>query len=83
MMTVKDIVMDIISKYTIVGTDMIAPTRKEGRFWWKDEITGILWELFEIEPEIIYSYSSDDFDCFFVAWKEGDERFKIFVKVVA
>ena len=54
----------------------------EGRFWWKDEITGILWELFEIEPEITYSYSSDGFDCFFVAWSEGEERFKIFVKVM-
>ena len=81
MTNVKDIVMDIISMYAIVGTDMIAPTRNEDTFWWDDEITNTLWELFEIEPDITYSYSNDDFDCYAVRWKEGDERFKILVKV--
>ena len=81
MTNVKDIVMDIISMYAIVGTDMIAPTRNEDTFWWDDEIINTLWELFEIEPDITYSYSNDDFDCYAVRWKEGDERFKIFVKV--
>ena len=82
MTNVKDIVMDIISMYAIVGTDMIAPTRNEDTFWWDDEIISTLWELFEIEPDITYSYSNDDFDCYAVRWKEGDERFKIFVKVI-
>ena len=81
MTNVKDIVMDIISMYTIVGTDMIAPTRNEDTFWWDYEIISTLWELFEIEPDITYSYSNDDFDCYAVCWKEGDERFKILVKV--
>ena len=83
MMTVKDIVMDIISMYAIVGTDMIAPMRNEDRFWWDNEIISTLWELFEIELNITYSYSHDDFDCFAVRWKEGDEEFKIFVNVMA
>lgn len=81
MTNIKDIVMDIISKYVIVGTDMIAPTRNEDTFWWDGEIISTLWELFEIEPDITYSYSNDDFDCYAVCWKEGDERFKILVKV--
>ena len=82
MANVKDIVMDIISMYAIVGTDMIAPTRNEDTFWWDDEIISTLWKLFEIEPDITYSYSNDDFDCYAVRWKEGNERFKILVKVI-
>ena len=82
MTNVKDIVMDIISMYAVVGTDMIAPTRNEDTFWWDDEITNTLWKLFEIEPDITYSYSNDDFDCYAVRWKEGNERFKILVKVI-
>ena len=82
MMTVKDIVMDIISMYAVIGTDMIAPTRNADEFWWDDEIITTLRELFEIEPDITYSYSHDDFDCFAVAWTEGEERFKILVKVI-
>ena len=82
MMTVKDIVMDIISMYAVIGTDMIAPTRNKDEFWWDDEIITTLGELFEIESDITYSYSHDDFDCFAVGWKEGEERFKIFVKVM-
>ena len=87
MTNVKDIVMDIISMYAIVGEDMIYPTRMvgwngEGLFW-QEEITDTLQRLFAIDPDITYSYSNDNFDCYAIRWREGDERFKIFVKVMS
>ena len=78
MMSVKDIVMDIISMYAIV-----APTRNKDIFWWYDEIRTTLMELFEIKPDIAYSYGNSNFDCYTVAWKQGAERFEVFVKVQA
>ena len=84
-MTIKDIVMDIISMYAIVGTDMIVPTRMvgwdgEGLFW-QEEIANTLQRLFAIDLDIMYSYSSDNFDCYAIAWQEGDESHRVFVKV--
>ena len=85
MKTVKDIVMDIISMYTIAGTDMIYPTRMvgwdgEGLFW-QEEITNTLQRLFAIDPDVMYSYSSGNFDCYAIRWREGDESHRVFVKV--
>lgn len=82
MNTIKDIVMDIISMYAVVGEDVICPTRNDDTLWWDSEITDTLWELFGVEPDITYSYSRDDFDCFAVTWREGNEKFKILVKVM-
>ena len=87
MANVKDIVMDIISMYAVVGEDMIYPTRMvgwdgEGLFW-QEEIENTLQRLFAIDPDITYSYSNGNFDCYAIRWREGDERFKIFVKVMS
>lgn len=78
---VKSVVMNILSMYAITGTDMISPTRNKDIFWWYDEIRTTLMELFEIKPDIAYSYGNSNFDCYTVAWKQGAERFEVFVKV--
>lgn len=85
MMNIKETVEDIISMYAIVGEDMIYPTRMvgwngEGLFW-REEITETLQRLFAIDPDVMYSYSSDNFDCYAVVWREGDEPHRVFVKV--
>ena len=85
MTNVKDIVMDIISMYAIVGEDVIYPTRMvgwdgEGLFW-LEEITETLQRVFAIDPDIKYYYSSDNFDCYAIRWREGDESHRVFVKV--
>ena len=85
MMSVKDVIMDIISMYTIIGEDMIYPTRMvgwdgEGLFW-QEEIVNTLQRLFAIDLDVMYSYSSGNFDCYAIAWREGDEPHRVFVKV--
>lgn len=85
MMDIKETVEDIISMYDIVGEDMIYPTRMvgwngEGLFW-LEEITETLQRLFAIDPNIMYSYSGDNFDCYAIVWQEDHESHKVLVKI--
>lgn len=82
MTTIKDIVMDIVSMYAVVGTDAIVSTRAEGKLWWGSEVIATVWGLFGVKSSIIHLDRRDGFDYFAVTWNEGDEMFTILVKVM-